>query len=269
MQQILDGLANGTINSDTQFLNGRTALHIAAAGGDARLVSKLLNDGLNANVLDNEHNLPIHCVLAIPFGEESDKSAAILNRTNIFRELAKKTKPEMMSQQTMMGENIVHLMAKFGFSDLLKEYIAKNSSLLLQKTTNEENALHLALLNKQYEQAMALAQLSELINAAGKRGKAPIHYACAYAGKDIIATLLTLNASVTVEDYDGKTAIMTAVDALNIEALEVFKANSLLTNPINTRGQSIYNYAQETQNETIAAWLTEHNITDNIPVRST
>lgn len=210
-------------NFDKNFINlqnsyGMRALHLAAGAGHVHTVKILLSLSADASLENNNKALPSYFAAKLPMRFSMD----LKNRKEAILKL-------LFNALRMTNNNDkidVHLLAAFGYKDLLKTIIEEDKTLLSVTDGMQHFPIYHAILNNRYETVECLLSLigddSYLVDFEGQR---PIHYAALRGTKEMVKLCCEKRPQdIKKTDVYKRSALNIAQAEHNQEAQEVLNS---------------------------------------------
>lgn len=158
-------------------------LHLAAVHEDIDEVERLLKEGASPNVLNIDNQPPLLSAVDLHPKNRTASEA-------IFRILWEKTDENLRFCRDRFGNNVLHLIATFGFDELVEEVFHANPELAGQATAfnAHECPIHLAILNKKESIVQKLLTLDNksLTYLNGSHHQSALHYAARYGSEELL-----------------------------------------------------------------------------------
>jgi ankyrin repeat protein len=214
--------------------DGLTPLHVAAYQGHKDVAELLLAHGADVNARSKAGS-PLEAAEA---GKHNDLVELLRQHGAREREIemedileaAKGVSPEEMAKATheairRVSEKEVLDAATNGDLKKLQELLQHDPTLVSSKDVETgRTPLHIAAMSRNRDMAKFLLAHGADVNAKGKGGETPLHYA-ATVDKDIVALLLASNADVNARDNRGLTPLHAAAAFGQIDIAELLLAN--------------------------------------------
>jgi ankyrin repeat protein len=172
---------------------GESLLHIACIKADLKMVKKLLRDGADCNITDNEGYLPIHRALAKKF-------------TPIVKTLKKHSDPE----ELIHGKSLLAIAYENGDVQLTNYLLNQKiglSSVFMGTTILHEFCLHNNI--KLVRKILSIDPNAGYIDLPDDQGNTPLKIACARHSFEIIRVLIMYGADINAKT-NGHTALHAA-----------------------------------------------------------
>lgn len=210
---------------------GRTGLHMAAAGGQARIVRLLLDAGHNPEMLDEMGETPL--MSAVREGQVSTAVEMLSNGSSVnakgrlfaetalhlaaVRGLSEMTQillragadPNVKDSQ---GQTAAHCAAKDGAAECLDEILQAGGDPGAQDNGGR-TPLHLAVAGNRLDHAKLLLRDGAPMGLPDAAGLDPLHEAARSGALACLSMLLELGASQTNLDGNERTALVAALEA--------------------------------------------------------
>jgi ankyrin repeat protein len=248
-----------TFNQETS--HGPSPLYIAAQMGHYHTVLALLAKGANPHQLNKQMQLPLGAALMLPIIANPRLKA---NKIKIAERLLEETSNDELKHRDISGNTICHLMAVYGFSQLLEKLLQSHSKLALIHNNNASTPLHAAILNQQSQCVRVLLQVEGASTGLDAKKRMAIHYAALYGNEQIIELCCAQCPDLNALDTDGKTPLILAIEAKNTTAVKLLLLHGADKSHLDTQGMSPLELAQEGGDSTILALLADHRHTQTI-----
>lgn len=255
----LSGLENPSqevINQQNEY--GMRPLHLAAIHGHVHTIEALLSQGANPNLTNNVGQLPIATTLIVPILHEPD----LLEKKNKIFELLKARAPGSILHQDDIGDTVIHLMAAHRFNNLLDLTLAENQELAAVRNNFSNYPIHTAILNANLEGAKILFTIKGTATFQGNVNRVPLHYAARYGSKAMVDLCCEQTPDINIRDGEDKTALILAMEAQNIAALDALIMHHANPSLCDYEGQSILHHAVLTEDENLVRWVLKHTSVD-------
>ncbi|KAG8199145.1 hypothetical protein JTE90_015980 [Oedothorax gibbosus] len=229
--------------------NNSTALHQAAAGGNAEVVTVLLQSGSNPNDETDEGYTPLHIAAkyghvavlhalksAMSWRTASKKTgltalhiAASYGQEDFVREMLTQIPATISSERPQdnpeadYGFTPLHMAARYGREDVVRMLLNSAGVQVDASTTVEETMpLHLAARGGHLAVAgLILSRITEKFQSGDKKGRTPLHMAAAHGHEDIVRLLLGQGADINAADVNGWTALHYAAKQGYLEMIKL------------------------------------------------
>jgi len=189
-----------------------TALHLAAVEACLAKVEQLLQDHADPYALNIDGQPPLFSTLECAISDTPEVKA---KRAEVFKLLWENT-PDKRLSQDKEGNTVLHLMAVYGFDNLIRDTIKKAPQLTVLPTyyNNKAYPIHTAILNNRLDAAKAFFELDpETPTYRDEKNQSPLHYAVRYASKTMVELCCKYQKNNLDEpDRDGKTALAWAIE---------------------------------------------------------
>lgn len=177
----------------------RIALHCAAEGGHETIVDLLYSDARRTQVTSN--------------GETPLIKAVVNSHSKLIQKLAAAGTVNLRpTGGEFSGYTPLHVAASQGYLSCAMKLLAANANPDSLLNPSDETPLHLALEKKHLNVAKVVAP-AHLIDTARSDGKTPLHLAVLTNNRDAEDWLLTQGARADIQDQNGNTSVLLAVDA--------------------------------------------------------
>jgi ankyrin repeat protein len=198
-------LITGDCRIDVKAKDGQggTALHLAAAEGNAAIVNVLIDAG--TNVKDISGRTPFHW-------------AAIGGNVEVLNLLIK-NKAEI-NVQDENGWTPMHMAACCGNVECVKFLVQENPKGLDIKDTEKRSVLHMVMFEDRVEVLDFLISLKMKLDVRDKDGNTPMHYAASYGSIKSLKLLLDKGTKVEAKNMCGDTPFHKAVSNGNIRCVK-------------------------------------------------
>ena len=233
---------------------GMTPLHLAAVKGYVHTVQALLAKGAKANKINHESQLPIHSALFIPAIHDASLMA---KKEVIFKALMAQA-PTVIDRKDRSGDTVFQLMVVNGFGVLLSEILKQHPKGALSCNKHSQYPIHTAILNRRVDMVNLLLAIDKVSTLADSDHRVALHYAAQYGSKAIVETCCLATLDINIRDQLEKTPLMLAVEAQNIEAVEVLIQQQANVTLVDYRGDSVFQYAERTGNKDISVLILAH-----------
>ncbi|KAG6513507.1 hypothetical protein ZIOFF_023837 [Zingiber officinale] len=273
-------------NKNSPGKRGDLELHLAARAGNVLHVQKILSDCSEAELKDLIYKQNQD-------GETALYVAAEKGHVEVVREILKVSDIQSAGIKADNSYDPFHIAAKQGYLEVLKDLLQPFPALAMTTNSLNSTALdtaatqgHIDIVNLLLETDASLAKIAK------KNGKTVLHSAARMGHVDVVKLLLEKDPSIGLRtDKKGQTAFHMAAKGQNVEMLmallepdesivnlEDGKGNRPLhiatrkvcqivqvllqvegieVNAVNRTGETALSIAQKTENEDIAAILTE------------
>lgn len=181
-------------------LEGFSPLHVAlkVPNPNVEIIKYLIQNGAALDAKDKEGNTPLHLTVqaqnpSIEIVEVLLSAGALVNAKN------------------SAGHTPLHLAAACGNKDICERLL--NSRASLRERNNEGNTpLHEGILGKNPLDIFDLfVRFNAPLNARGKNGLTPLHFAVNKGNREIVEKLVSFNASLEAKDNEGETPLFMAI----------------------------------------------------------
>jgi ankyrin repeat protein len=177
--------------------NGQTALHRAAWGGSAIVVKRLLEEGSNANVEDNDGNTALH--IAVEMGFEV-VVALLFDKENI-------------NAKGRNGLTPLHCAVMSGNNKLVERLVSWGADVGAKDHNMGWTPLHIAAENGQSPVVELLLKNDTDVNARDtKISWTPLHFAAMKGHEAVVKLLVKNGADVSAKDTEGWTPLRFAAN---------------------------------------------------------
>ena len=212
-------------------LFGESIMHLAADAGAIEILELILDVGGDVNVLDGYGRTPLYYAM---FQNEIDAVAVLLARG-----------ADPMIE--VNGATVVHLAARQGYLEILKQLVNHTPGVLLKKNKRSRIPLHYAIRTAQYETVDYMLKQKEILAFLKKDDSDwPVLVFATYHGRDkLVRDLVTAGAAINVFNKNGESALTVA------ERLEFPQ----LVNYLRSLGLSTDTNTSNTQQVTLARQL--------------
>ena len=208
--------AKANINEKDQ--TGMTPLHIAAQSGFGKLLKLLIDNGGEANQLNNSGKT----VLKIAEKYKNLHQAASENNIDWIQALI--AAKANINEKDQTGMTPLHIAAQSGFGKLLKLLIdnggeanqLNNSGKTVLKIAEKYKNLHQAASEDNIDWVQALIAAKANINEKNHEGMTPLHLAAQKKSGKIITSLVKGGAKIQTKNNDGDTALQLAENKENL-----------------------------------------------------
>ena len=218
--EIANNLLSAGAKTKTKNLEGNTALHISVIFGNANICKLILLKNQNHEDLEyvNEQNsmgmTPMHvCVL---YG---------------LRGIGKILLDSGASLDAVDEDGMTPMMAavESGDEDICRMLMEAGASLA-DTNEDEETVLHICAIHGRLQIASLLIESLQptdahhLVNSQDKDDTTPLHYAAANGDLDFCKLLLSHGADMNLEDNDGFTPLMAALESKQNDAVKYLRS---------------------------------------------
>lgn len=223
----IEGLPNVPVDAiNAQNMFGMSALHLAATNSHLACCKALCERGATVTLENNQKQLPLYCVLTDP---ERPTAATAARQAEVFRYLWQRD-PETIKHLDLIHQNVAHLMAIYGHTDLLEEALLQDRSLVLNRNNHGSAPIHAAIDNQQFLAVQTiLTTVPEAIKLAGHKSRLPVHCAALAGDDEILRYCCNINHErdvINAYDDDHKTPWMLASEAGEEGALHILSEYS-------------------------------------------
>lgn len=202
-------------------VNKSTALHLAAFGGQTRVVATLLRYSPNLESRNTQGETPL--MLAASAGH-----AAIVSML-----LARHADPNAMTDK---GVTALHAAALNGNMSMIEGLLAQGVNIDA-KTTNGNSPLFWAAAGGRTEAARVLLEHKANLEGRNAKGRTPLMAASDSGRDDVVRLLLANGADVNARDRDGRTARELARIASRGQVLRVLDGKTAGDKPMERYSQ--------------------------------
>ncbi|KAG8130995.1 hypothetical protein E2320_017657 [Naja naja] len=176
------------------FVEGNTALHLAAKNGHRDVLEILLQHWEDINELNQNCETPFY--MAVEGGHEKCADLLLEAGSDI----------NILNKQ---NASALHVATQNGHTPLVRFLISHNIDLDAQSQKNN-SPLHLAITKNNLSVINSLIKANHNINCLNKRHQTPLHLAADLGNVEIIETLLKAGCDFSMVDKQGKTALAVA-----------------------------------------------------------
>ncbi|KAG6509777.1 hypothetical protein ZIOFF_027782 [Zingiber officinale] len=259
-----------------QNQDGETALYVAAEKGHVEVVREILkvSDIQSAGIkADNSYD-PFHIAakqgylevlkdLLQPFpalamttnslNSTALDTAATQGHIHIVN-LLLETDASLAKIAKKNGKTVLHSAARMGHVDVVKLLLEKDPSIGLRTDKKGQTAFHMAAKGQNVEMLMALLEPDEsIVNLEDGKGNRPLHIATRKGNLKASQTMPLFNLC-----YLCASSSLIISIALDLQIVQVLlQVEGIEVNAVNRTGETALSIAQKTENEDIAAILTE------------
>ncbi|XP_069687335.1 uncharacterized protein [Periplaneta americana] len=236
------------VTIDIPNKDGRTALHLAAAGGHLAVVEYLLRYGADINMDDNTGQRPLH--IAVSFGHLSIVKYFVENEA-------------VLKSVDYYGNTELHLAAEMGQMSLV-EYLCEENIEIDVRNKEGKTALHIAAELGRLSTVEYLLRHGADINIADNRGSTPMHLAAFLGHVHIIKHLVEKEELLTIVNSDRNTALHAAAYNGQKSIAEYLCERNIGRNVSNVEGTTASHIAAEREHLNIVKYLFRHDADINI-----
>ncbi|XP_062592261.1 putative ankyrin repeat protein RF_0381 [Saccostrea cucullata] len=196
---------------DVKDNDGYTALHSACVNGDRKLISFLIQKGLNISALTNDG--------------ESVLDIACLNGRYDACEFLITHFPQLIDVRNNSGYKALNSACVNGDRKLISFLIEKGSDVN-SMTNSGESVLHITCLNGKYDACEFLASnYPHLIGLKDNKGYTALHFACVNGDKKLISFLITNGVEINAKTNEGESVLHVACRNGKYDACEFIVIN--------------------------------------------
>ena len=232
---------------NTPIKSGLSLVQLAAAKGYPNTVEALLSLGATLEETRSKGNPILFSTLRLPIEQDEQLKE---NKQAIYNLLSKHIDP--LSERNEAGDNIAHIMASYGYGQLLQELQKRSSLDKLCSLANYsgEYPIHSAILQTQYDCVELLVACDGVETLVDAQEYNILHYAAKYGDKRMIKILLNKighNSELIIDsrDKENKTPLMLASMKGNTDVVnELLNANAPI-NSVDDLNRSALHYAIE------------------------
>ncbi|KAL9614349.1 MAG: hypothetical protein Q9167_001152 [Letrouitia subvulpina] len=189
---------------------GQTALHCAAAEGDAKTVKVLIRHGANIDAeKDEDHLTPL--MMAIHGGGQSAAKYLIQAGADV-------------NKKDNRGFTAVHNASAKGQTELLRIMMDYNADTEVETDVYRLTPLHRAVESGQGEAIRLLLDHGTCIGKRDVDGRTALHYAALYGQSGAVSLLLDYGVDISMLDSGGKTALQLALEEDEGQAAEILRS---------------------------------------------
>eukprot|EP00003_Mantamonas_plastica_P031538 TRINITY_DN8255_c0_g1_i2.p1 TRINITY_DN8255_c0_g1~~TRINITY_DN8255_c0_g1_i2.p1 ORF type:complete len:2544 (+),score=1029.55 TRINITY_DN8255_c0_g1_i2:319-7950(+) len=217
----------GRADVEARTLDGVQALHLAAGEGQVECVSLLLQKGADPNCLDELREVPLHkaaigghysvCVQLINGACDVNASnadgntalhLAVLHGSSLKCVQILADGGCDMESRNHDGDTVLHVACSQGIGEIVEYAVMKMSNLNI-KNTHEQTALHLAAARPSVVCVQHLLRRANRcdVNAQDIESQTALHLAVIANSNEVVAELLSNNASVNKVNIRDQTAL--------------------------------------------------------------
>ena len=186
-----------------------SALHHSCFAGLLRVVSILVDYGVNVDLLDEEGRTPLHYAVC------SQKAQCI----ELL--LSGSADPSILDN---LGMSPLHHAAVKNFGPEISALCRDGRTNTEQLNRDQETALHCASISGNLEAVEALCACAADTNHKNPDGDTPLHLAAQAGHADVVKVLLEYNANPNGKNYEGETALGKARMNNRTDVINVFKS---------------------------------------------
>ena len=217
-------------------VNGVTLLNLAAARGYLHTTEVLLSCGANPEEQNTNGDSCIFAALMLPIDHDQ---AMKESKQSIYLLLSGYLK-NVAQERNQSGETVLHLMAVYGFNQLIKNVLKNDNSLVFISNNISHYPIHSAILNAQHDAVKLLIAVEGSEALCDVKGRNALHYAARYGTPEMVQICCEASNDINAVDKEDKTALWLAMDAKNDQALPIliqFGADASLTEPVGFVGK--------------------------------
>lgn len=222
--QSLQNVPASVVNAQNTY--GMSALHLAATNAHLACCQALCERGASVALENGQKQLPLYCVLTDP---TRPTAAPAARQAEVFRYLWQR-EPATIQHRDRFDQNVLHLMAIYGHTDLLEEALQQDRNLALNKNTHGSAPIHAAIDNQQLLAVqIILANVPEAIRLEGHKSRLPLHHAVLAADEEMVKLCCTTNHTpdvINAIDDDSQTAWMLASEEREQGILDILSQYS-------------------------------------------
>ena len=222
-------------------VNGVTLLNLAAARGYLHTTEVLLSCGANPEEQNTNGDSCIFAALMLPIDHDQ---AMKESKQSIYLLLSGYLK-NVAQERNQSGETVLHLMAVYGFNQLIKNVLKNDNSLVFISNNISHYPIHSAILNAQHDAVKLLIAVEGSEALCDVKGRNALHYAALYGDANMVNICLHSAISKESVDKQQQTALMMACIASNLDAAQVLVASSVDINKSDEFGATALHYAVE------------------------
>lgn len=216
--EIANHLLSTGANTKTKNLEGNTALHISVIFGNADICKLILlknhGDGEYVNAPNSMGMTPMHVCVLYGLGG-----------------IGKLLLDSGASKDAVDEDGMTPLLAavESGDEDICRMLMEAGASLA-DTNEDEETVLHICAIHGRVQIASLLieslqpADAHNLVNSQDKDDTTPLHYAAANGDLDFCKLLLSHGADIKLEDNDGFTPLMAALESKQNDAVKYLRS---------------------------------------------
>ncbi len=211
---------------------GDTPLTSAVAGNKADVAKFLLSKGANANLANDDKEMPLHFVVRY-------------NDLQLLEDLYLVT--DVNINEHLNGNTPLSTASKYGHPEIIKFLLDRQAD---PNIADEENILpiHIAAVNGHLEALKLLIPETKNINAVDDEGSTTLLNAV-YGNKEgVVKYLLEQNANANIPDMNEQLPLYWAVDQENIENVKLLIPYTDNINAQNDKGSTVLHIAAHIKN---------------------
>jgi ankyrin repeat protein len=240
---LIEAALKGKIDVNAKGKDGRTALHLAAAGGKLAALEQLLAAKADPNVKDAEGKLPVQLaafaehpevvrrLVAAKSAVPDALTAATIGDADQLASLLK-SDPAGVKARTDDGYTPLHIAVHRGYEKATAVLLAGGADVNAvdargsdPERSAKHTPLHLAVMAGKAGVAKLLLEKGAAVNAASKYGKyTPLHYAAGMGSVELVKLLLDHKANREAKDEDGRTPLDLAKAGKHTEVVRLLEA---------------------------------------------
>lgn len=207
---------------------GNTILHEAIKGQNQFLIEFLLEKGADATIKNRKGETALR--VAIKNFVNKDIVLKILKNIKVVSDEDKTA--------TLLWA------VKWKHNEIVKDLI-KTGVFLNSKNEENKTALHIALVNLNYDMAKLLIVNGAEPNVENNHGLTPLHYAAMYGQLDIVNLLIQYGADINALDEENYTPLHYATSHLRPDVVKALIKNGAKVDIVNKQGNTALDLARK------------------------
>lgn len=212
-------VSNGAdVNAKASGYFQATPLHMAVKSGDLAATENLLKLGANIEAVSSLGFTPLH--IAADVGNKKTIALLLKEGANVHARAKEGQSPMFRAANNHDDPELLKVFISYGANILERIYISGKEARLSQGFTLLHNA---SAWGKEKNLKFLLKSRLDP-NAKTDLGHTPLHYAVMGSQIQSIKILLDYGADPTMQDKDGKTPLSLAKEKKNFELISAFKA---------------------------------------------
>ena len=243
-------------------VDGLTLLQLAAARGNLHTTKALLVLGANPEEHITKGQSILFCALMLPIDHDEYMRK---NKQSIYH-LLRPYSPNILTERNESGDNLLHSMAVYGYTNLVQEILANVPALASIPNNSTHYPIHAAILNAQHDCAKYLISVEKVGQLVDVKGRNALHYAAKYGDQDMVQICVKSTIGINSVDKRLQTPLILATRANNTEAMKTLLAAGADVNLRDDIHRTALHYAVEENNiNMVKILLSAEGIEVNIP----